>query len=115
MKMPFYCWHCERKNIYSRIRNWIRNFLLPVVKEDPDPNPKLGQKWDPNPDPDRKKLFRIHNTGTGTGTVPVLHTGIVLCTGTRIRIRGFYDLFSYGNSSARQTGSCLKACKIDYR
>jgi hypothetical protein len=22
-KCLFYCWHCERKNIYSRIRNWI--------------------------------------------------------------------------------------------
>jgi hypothetical protein len=49
----FYCWHCERKNIYSRIRNWIRNFFL--VKEDPDlnPDPKLGRKWDPNPDPEK--------------------------------------------------------------
>jgi hypothetical protein len=45
--MLFYCWHCEGKNIYSRIRNWISNFLS--VKEDPDP--KLGRKWDPNPDP----------------------------------------------------------------
>jgi hypothetical protein len=45
----FYYWHCERKNIYSRIRNWIRNFL--VVKEDPNPDPKLRRKWDPNPDP----------------------------------------------------------------
>jgi hypothetical protein len=40
--MPFYCWHCERENIYDRIRNWIRKLLL--VKEDPDP--KLGRKWD---------------------------------------------------------------------
>jgi hypothetical protein len=49
--MPFYCWHCERENIYGRIRNWVRNFLL--VKEDPnpDPDPKLGRKRDPNPDP----------------------------------------------------------------
>jgi hypothetical protein len=46
-----------KKNIYGRIRNWIRNFLL--VREDPDP--KLGRKWDPNPDP--KKKFRMHNTG----------------------------------------------------
>jgi hypothetical protein len=36
-----------KKNIYSRIWNWIRNFLL--VKEDPDPDPKLGRKWDPDP------------------------------------------------------------------
>jgi hypothetical protein len=40
------------------MRNWIRNFLL--VKEDPDrnpdPDPKLGQKWDRNPDPDPKKI-----------------------------------------------------------
>jgi hypothetical protein len=56
-KMPrkflFYYWQYERKNIYSRIRNCIRNFLL--VNKDPDPNPdpdpKLGRKWDPNPDP----------------------------------------------------------------
>jgi hypothetical protein len=33
----FYCWYLERENIYGRIRNWIRNFLL--VNEDPDPNP----------------------------------------------------------------------------
>jgi hypothetical protein len=45
MKMPFLLLHSERKNIYGRIRNWIRNFLL--VKEDPDP--KQGRKWDPDP------------------------------------------------------------------
>jgi hypothetical protein len=45
----FYCWHRESDNIYGRIRNWIRNFLL--VKKDPDPDPKLGRKWDLNPDP----------------------------------------------------------------
>jgi hypothetical protein len=35
-------------NIFSRGRNWIRNFVL--VKEDQDPNPdtKLGRKWDPD-------------------------------------------------------------------
>jgi hypothetical protein len=40
--------------IVKKVR--IRNFLL--VKENPDPNPdpKLGRKWDP------KKMFRIHNT-----------------------------------------------------
>jgi hypothetical protein len=49
LKCLFYCWHCERTNIYGRIQNWIRNFLL--AKEDPDPNPdlKLGRKWDPDP------------------------------------------------------------------
>jgi hypothetical protein len=33
----------------GRIRDWILNFVL--VKEDPDPNPdtKLGRKWDPDP------------------------------------------------------------------
>jgi hypothetical protein len=35
-----------------------------IVKKDPypnpDPDPKLGRKWDPNPDPE--KIVRIHNT-----------------------------------------------------
>jgi hypothetical protein len=53
--MPFYSWYCERENIYGRIRNWIRKFLL--VKEDPNPDPKLGRKWDLNPDPDKKNSF----------------------------------------------------------
>jgi hypothetical protein len=47
MKMLFYCWHCERQKIYGGIRNWIRNFLL--FREDPNPDPKLGRKWDPDP------------------------------------------------------------------
>jgi hypothetical protein len=34
-------------NVKGRIRNWIRNFLL--VKYDPDPDSKLGGKWDPDP------------------------------------------------------------------
>jgi hypothetical protein len=54
LKCLFYCWQCERENIYGRIRNWNRNFLL--VKEDPDPIPdrNLGRKR--NPDTDPKKI-----------------------------------------------------------
>jgi hypothetical protein len=35
----------------ERLRNWTRNFFLPVVKEDPDlnPDPKLWRKWVPDP------------------------------------------------------------------
>jgi hypothetical protein len=40
---------CERENIYVQIRNWIRNFLLGKEDLDPNPDPKLGRKWDPDP------------------------------------------------------------------
>jgi hypothetical protein len=47
-------------------------FLL--VKEDPDPNlnPKLGRKWDPDP----KKKFRIHNTAVHYSISAVTETFI---------------------------------------
>jgi hypothetical protein len=79
MKMLFCCWHCEGKNIYSRIRNWIHNFLL--VKEDPNPDPKLGRKWDPKkivPDSQHWHAgFPKSVNGSGQGEISQITTSFV--------------------------------------
>jgi hypothetical protein len=74
-KCLFYFCYCERKNIYGRIRNWIRNFLL--VRE--DPNPILGRKWDADP---KKIVSDPQHTGAQTARHNQLITnGMPPCSG----------------------------------